>query len=139
MLVRDKNQAGFTVVELLITLTVLSIAFLGFTTLFVNIESVSDQADDIIAANDAAFTEMQTYENTDFGLITVGAPQTEIEIENFESGLPQQLQSPRTAKVYATSLTPTLKRVRVTVTYDNNRDGEEITYVSLIHESGLGR
>lgn len=133
------NQAGFTIVELLITLTILTTAYIAFNSLFVSVEHISDRSNEFILANAAAAAKMQAYENTQFENINIADLQEEIEVEDFEPSLPAELNGPRSAKVYSTMLSPTLKRVRVTITYEDFADGEEVTYVNLIHESGLGR
>ncbi len=134
-----KNESGFTIVELLITLTILATAYISFNSLFVSVLRISDRSSEFVLANSSTAQKMQAYENTNFDNIGTGGVLEEVEIEDFESDLPSELNEPRSAKVYATMLSPTLKRVRVTVMYQDFSDGEEVTYVSLIHESGLGR
>ena len=140
MSVYSKNQYGFTIIELLITLMVLSIAFTSFMTIFLTIDGVSDRTFDLVTANDAAFTKMQEYENRDYLNIPVGDIASNYEVEDFTSSLSSDLKNP-SGKVFAQyeGLSLTLKRVDVRVTYEVGNDPKVIEYANLIQISGVGR
>lgn len=135
-----KNENGFSIVELLITLIIISVAFGAFMVAFTSIQGINKKAIDINSANETAFSKLQEYENKDFASITTTSPSgTLVEVEDFSSTLSSTLEKPRTAKVYINTKSPTLKHVVVSIKFGAGADQRIIEFATLIQKNGLGR
>ena len=134
------NQAGFSVVELLITLIIIGVAFGAFTVIFTTIQTINKKATDISVANTLAFSKMQEYENKTFSAINTTSPYGSlILVEDFSSTLPSSLQSPRVGQVFVNTVSASLKQIIVNVTYGNSADQRQLQYADFIQTNGLGR
>src|SRR5690606_23059137 len=107
---RLRNSAGFSTVELLITLIVIGVVFGAFLTTFTTIQIINKRALDIDTAGNLAFSKIQEYENKSFDQLPDTTPVGSLqEVEDFSSDLPDSLESPRVGKVYVNSVSTTLK------------------------------
>lgn len=135
-----KNESGFSVVELLITLIIIGVAFGAFMVTFTSIQSINKKALDISKANTFAFAKLQEYENKSFTLIPATTPTgTLVMVEDFSSSLPTTLASPRVAKVFVNTSSSTLKQVVVSVTFGSGTNERQVEYANFIQANGLGR
>lgn len=134
-----KNQSGFSAVELLVILFILSIAFIAFAGLFITIKNTNMRAKMATEANRAAFSKLQEYENKSFDDITVGNIANSYEVEDFSPSLSTRLNDPKSGKVFVESVTPTLKLVKVQVNYFSGIGDRPIHYSTYIQQSGVGR
>ena len=135
-----KNDTGFSIVELLITLIVIGVTFGAFVITFTSIQSINKKALDINSANEVAFSKVQEYENKDFSSITTTSPSgTLVEVEDFTSTLSSTLGSSKSGKVYINTISPTLKHVTVSIKFGSGPDERIIEYASLIQKNGIGR
>ncbi len=138
--VKIETEDGFSVVELLITLIIIGIFFGSFTLAFTSIQGINKKANDVIDANQIAFSKMQEYENKSFTSITTTTPiGSLVEVENFSSSLPTKLEAPRTGKVYVNTLSPTLKQVIITVEFGSGSAIRRVQYGNFIQAQGIGR
>lgn len=138
MRILNKSE-GFSIVELLLTITVLSVLIGTFTTLFVSIKSTNLRAKMVVEANSTAYAKLQEYENKQFSAIPTGDSATNYEVENFTDQLPNSLHLPVNGYVYSESVSPTLKKVRVHVDYNGNSRQRDLDYTTYIQQSGAGR
>ena len=132
------NEKGFTAVEMMITLFVVSAAFVLVSSIYATGTRLTDRSEDLLAANSLAFQKLQTYENRKFDDIddtTLPA----IPEENFTTELPASLPGPKAGEVYITDISPTLKDVFVRVKYQSVSGERLVEYRSLIQIGGLGR
>lgn len=135
-----KDEGGFSVLELLITLIVIGVVFGAFMTTFTSIQSINKKAIDVSGTNALAFAKVQEYENKDFSDIATTTPSGSlVEVEDFSSSLPTNLESPRTGKVYVNTMSPTLKQVVVDINFGSGPTQRIIQYATLIQKNGLGR
>lgn len=133
-----QTQKGFTVIELLVTLFVVTSTFLVITTTYSMVARLTDKAQDFLAANSIAHQKLQQYENEEFTEIPsgpVGAPYEEA----FTDSLPATLSGPREGKVFVTAQTPTLKYIFVRITYHSTGSKQILEYGSYVQQGGLGR
>lgn len=137
---KTRGTAVFTVVELLITLLVVSAVFLAFTTAFMSVENISKKGSDIAMASQHAYTKLEQYEGTQYGSLPTTTPTGNLQqVEDFSSSLPSTLASPRSGKVYVNTVSPTLKQVLVRVTFGSGLSQGSLEYVTFIQQHGLGR
>lgn len=139
-IIKGRNQDGFSLVELLITLIVIGVAFGAFVTTFTAIQNINKKSIDINTANALAFAKVQDYENTNFNSLTSTTPQgTLVQVEDFSNTLPTTLQTPRVGKVYINTVSPTLKQIVVDITFGSGGDQRRVQYADFIQKNGLGR
>ncbi len=136
----SKESEGFSIVELLITLIIIGVAFGSFMVSFTSIQNINKKALDIAKANSIAFAKMEEYENKTFDSITATSPTgTLVEVENFGSTLPTTLESPRVGKVYINTVSSTLKQIVVTIEFGSGASIRRIQYANFIQRNGIGR
>lgn len=134
------NEAGYSIVELLITLIIIGVAFGAFTVSFTSIQNINKKALDISAANTIAFAKAQEYENKSFTDIPTTTPsETLVLVEDFSSSLPTTLESPRVGQVFVNTSSTTLKQVVVNITFGSGADQRQLQYADFIQANGLGR
>jgi type II secretory pathway pseudopilin PulG len=135
-----RNSGGFTVVELLITLIVVGVVFLAFTTTFAGVENISKKGTDVASASTAAFAKLQEYENLSYTSLPTTTPTGSFQqVEDFSSSLPSVLETPRSGLVYINTASNTLKQVDVRVTFGSGPSQRYIEYVTFIQKNGVGR
>lgn len=140
-MMRLKNDTkGFSIVELLITLIIIGVAFGAFMVAFTTIQNINKKSLDIAKANTLAFAKMEEYENNTFATLPNTTPiGTLQEVENFSSDLPGSFEAPRTGKVYVNTVSNTLKQVIVTIEFGSGPSKRTIQYANFIQKNGLGR
>lgn len=133
-------EDGFSIVELLITLIVIGVAFGAFVVTYTSIQNISKKAVDISSANALAFAKVQEYENKTYNNLPSTTPTgTLVEVEDFSNSLPSSFQKPRSAKVYINSISANLKQVVVTIRFGSGPTERRIEYGNFIQKNGLGR
>ncbi|MDB5160918.1 MAG: hypothetical protein JWO96_298 [Candidatus Saccharibacteria bacterium] len=126
--------------ELLITLLVVGIVFLAFTTTFAGIANISKKGTDVASASQTAFAKLQEYENLNFNNLPSTTPTGSLQqVEDFSSSLPSVLESPRSGLVFINTSSSTLKQVVVKVTFGSGATQRYIEYTTFIQKQGLGR
>jgi prepilin-type N-terminal cleavage/methylation domain-containing protein len=133
----QKDNYGFTAIELILTIVVLAIVFTTFTSTLSTLKNVNKKALDISQANTLAFAKVQDYENKPYASLPNTTPSgTLVMVEDFSSSLPTSLKSP-TGKVYINTISSTLKQVIVDVEYGSTNDPHTIQYADFIQKNGL--
>lgn len=136
---RDESR-GFAVVELLITLIIIGVAFSAFMVTFTTIQNINKKALDISRANSVAFEKVQTYENMSYASLPATSPTGTLqEVEDFSSSLSNTLEAPRVGKVYINTLSASLKQVVVTIEFGSGASKRVVQYADFIQRNGLGR
>lgn len=134
------DRSGFAVVELLITLIIIGVAFGAFLITFTSIQNINKKALDINRANSVAFAKVQFYENMNYTSLPATTPTGTLqEVEDFSSSLSSTLEAPRVGKVYINTLSSTLKQVVVTIEFGSGADKRIVQYADFIQRNGLGR
>ena len=134
------RSAGFATVELLVTIVVIGLVFGAFITTFTTIQNINKKASDMQQANAVAYEKTQEYENKLYTDIPVSSTAFTLEeIEDFSNEIPSTVHAPRSAKVYANSITPTIKQIIVWVEYNSGSQKQTIQYSNLIQRNGIGR
>ena len=133
-----KNMGGFTAIELLVMLMVLTIAFTSFASTFNTIHVVNKQALDTVTANQLAFAKVQEYENKPYASLPNTTPTGSlVQVEDFSAALPTTFVRPRTAIVYINTVSATLKQVVVNIQYGDSASPHIIQYADFIQKNGL--
>lgn len=134
------GSAGFTVVELLVTLIIASLFITVFFQLFTLTDTLSSDSFQLAQADQITYRKVQQYENRNFSTIPVPGGTTPTQIEDFTSELPTTLPAPYKAIVLSAQVTPTLKALTIRTTYGLTGSTQRIIeFADYIQQSGLGR
>lgn len=126
-----RDQRGFTLVEIVITIVVLGLVMTGLGTLFITIQRVQAQATYTEMANRAAQREVESLRNSSYNNLTPG------QTINFTSELPDTLPAGATGSVAVSEPVSGLRKVDVTVTYTYGGSTKNVTLSSLIGVLGI--
>jgi len=126
-----QKQAGFTIVEVIITIVFLGFAVAGITEVYLSIQRLQEQTAWLQSASHAAQTEIESLRNTSYNGLTSG------QNINFSSSLPTTLPGPRTGTVAVSEPQAGLKRVDVTVSYNDHGKTRNVELTSLIGVIGI--
>jgi prepilin-type N-terminal cleavage/methylation domain-containing protein len=136
----NKNQQqGFSAIELLITLIVVGIVFMAFTTTYAGLLNLTKKGTDIATASQIAFAKLQEYENYNYNDLPAGGSGSLAVVDDFSSSLPAVLEAPRVGQVYINSSSPTLKQIVVRVAFGAGPAQRYIEYTTFIQKHGVGR
>jgi len=127
------REGGFTLVELLVTIVVLSIIITSLGGLFYLTQITEVQSQHYDVAVRATRTEIEDLRNDGYDSLTPG---TNI---NFTSSLPSDLPSGATGTVVVSQPIPGLIRVDVTVAYTDYGKSQTVTLSSSIGVIGIGQ
>lgn len=128
----NKNQSGFTIVELLISIVVFAIVVPGLASFLNFISSLNDRARDVSVINAMVENKVEALRSVSF--VGVGTGTTD-----FSDELPQHISRPRTATYEISSVSPSLKQIDVTVTYNDSGSERTLTYRTYLGELGVGQ
>lgn len=127
----SEAEAGFTLVELVVTIVVLGIVISSLGGLYYIMQQASIRAQRLDLATRAARTEIEQLRNTGYSLLTPGTP------INFTSSLPSNLPKDRQGTVTVSQPTDDLKRVDVEVSYTDNGTPQKVILSSNIGIIGI--
>lgn len=134
------DERGFSIIELMTTLAVLSWVMLTIITFMIQIDGILDKTERRLTAITTMYEKYQEYETKSFATLTQGSSASNYEVEDFTDELPADLREPRSAKVYVRDVTPTLKKIDVRITYKESPTKNRTINISTgVQESGVGR
>lgn len=134
------DQKGFSIIELMTTLAVLSIVTLTVFSFMIQVDGTIDRTEERLLATTLAYEKYQEYETKTFDNLLQGTSANSFVVEDFVSSLPADLKPPRSAKVYIRDITPTLKKLDIRLTYQDSKNKSKTINISTgIQESGVGR
>lgn len=141
----SKKQKGFSLVEIMMAIVLSSIVLIVGFSLLTASNQVNSRTESLLAANAAAFSKIQEYENKTFTNITIGDVASSYEIEDFSSSLPtitNNTLKTGTAKVYAqfaNDTTESLIKLRVVIDFKYGNRDRRIEYGTYVQLGGVGR
>lgn len=128
-----RTENGFTLVELLVTIVVLSIAITGIAGLYYTMQVAAVRTQHLDIATRAARTEIEDLRNNGYSALTPGTT------VSFTSNLPTSLPHDRSGSVQITQPTDGLRRVDVTITYTDYGKPTTVELSSDIGVIGIGQ
>ena len=137
-----KSEQGFTLIEVLMAMLVLTILIGTSLSVVVVANQYNAQAQTISIANDLALGKMQDYELMDFEDIPVGSAGNDYEVEDFSANVPNltdKIFESVSAKVFVEPISGSLKKITVDFEYVSNRDERQIIYATYVQVDGVGR
>lgn len=126
-----KKEQGFTLAELMITLIVVGIVVSSVAMLLGAIQRSQRQTAFTESATRAAQRQIEILRNNQFNQLTPGVDL------NFTNDLPTNLPSPKSGVVVVSEPSSGLKRVDVTVTYQDGGQQRSVQLSSLIGVLGI--
>jgi prepilin-type N-terminal cleavage/methylation domain-containing protein len=127
------RQEGFTLIELILTASILAIASVSMVTLFISAEALNRQARNLTVAGQLAHEKLESQRNTLYNGLTVGT-------SNFTSSLPSSLTAPRSGTVTITEVEPDgLKQVDVLISWTDGGKTKRVQSSTLIAKRGINR
>lgn len=130
---RQPNQQGFSLIELILAATFIAVAAAGIITLFTAVTRLNRQSQNLAIATQLVQQKLEEYRNTPYTSITPGNNQ------DFSSQLPPQLHSPRSAFSDISELETGLKQIDVTITYQEDRVSKKVRATTYVTARGLNR
>ena len=127
------KRAGFTVVEVMITIVFLGFVVLGITQLYLSIERIQQKTAWLQIASHAAQAEIEALRNNNYNSLSDG------QTIDFTPQLPATLPAPRNAQVLVSEPQSGLKKVDVTVTYSDHGTTQNVKATSLIGVIGISQ
>jgi prepilin-type N-terminal cleavage/methylation domain-containing protein len=126
-----RNMAGFTIVELLVTIAIIGIATASLSSLFISIRNVQNQTTYTDTATRAAQREIEILRNDNYSSLTPG------QNIDFTSQLPSTLPTGSKGTVQVSQPATDLRRVDVTIQYKTNGQQRNVELSSLIGVIGI--
>jgi prepilin-type N-terminal cleavage/methylation domain-containing protein len=127
------KSGGFTLVELMVTITVLGLVITGIGGLYYMMQIAEVRSQHLDLALRAARTQIESLRNNGYNALTPGSN------INFTASLPSSLPTDRVGTVVVSQPLPELRRVDVTVTYTDYGKAQTVTLSSNIGVIGIGQ
>jgi len=126
------TQAGFTIVELLVSLIVGAILVGSVNTIYTNQLFLSQRTRDTVIAN--AFVEAKVEALRSRGYLGVSLGSTDITGE-----MPAELNLPRNATLAVTTHSTSVKQIQLTLTFNEQGVAQNYSYITYLGELGVGQ
>lgn len=126
-----EHEAGFTLVELIVTVVVLGIVISSLGGLYYIMQQASIRSQRLDLATRAARTEIEQLRNSGYSSLTPGSS------IDFTSSLPASLPKDRNGTVTVSQPADDLRRVDVQITYTDNGTPQKIILSSNIGIIGI--
>lgn len=128
-----KKEAGFTIIELLVTIVVTGLVVAAIASLIITIGSAQRSTQLLETATRAGERQIESLRNNMYNTLEPG-----VDID-FTDELPAQLPDPKSGTVEVSEPTEGLRRVDVTITYQDGRRERNVQLSSVIGQLGIGQ
>jgi type II secretory pathway pseudopilin PulG len=131
-----KQSGGFSAVELLVIIVLLSIVFSAFVSGYNLITQANKKSQNINVVSNLAYSKLQEYKNMPYD--TIGSETATGEttlVENFSNQFPSSFIAPRDATVSVSNPSDNLKQIIVRVTYGQGDNPRTISFSDFIRRS----
>lgn len=127
-----KQEAGFTIVELLVSLVVTVILVTGINSIYLTHMVQTQKVRNLALANSFAENKIEALRSTGFLGISNGTT-------DISGDLPSDLWSPHSASLQINSATSGLKNIVLTITFNDSGNQRTYNYQTYIGELGVGQ
>ena len=129
----DKKSGGFSAIELLVIIVLLSIVFSAFVSSYNLISQANKKSQHMNTASNLAFSKLQEYKNKQFEAIGGdSSSQDAVLVEDFSNQFPGSFTAPKIATVSVSNQSDDLKQLNVQVNYGSGNDIRKINYIDYI-------
>lgn len=126
------GSPGFTLIELLVTMIAAGILIGGVHIAYVAQSTTTARARDSVVANGFAEGKVESLRSKGYLALTDGTT-------TLTGELPAELKAPRSATMVISSQTAAIKRVVLTVTYNDRGTARTFQYTTYVGELGVGQ
>lgn len=131
------NQNGFTLLEVVVAITVAGFIMMGLVVLVTNLYSISDRSYDLMLANSSAENKFEDLRSGTFLGLSDGA-------YDFTTELPSSLGNPKSATYVVgdsslVNVDTAVKEVTMTIVYNSHGKTQTLEYSGYIGELGVGQ
>lgn len=127
------KESGFTLVELIVTISIFGLLIIGIVNLYMTIESTQRKSYHLEIATRAGEKQIESLRNIQYGNLE---PDTTID---FTDELPEDLPEPKTGTVAISEPEDGIRRVDITITYKDTSGTKTVKQSSLIGALGIGQ
>lgn len=125
-------RSGFTVVELLLGIALFGIITPSIYLAILSINDVNDRASDLSYANLLAEAKLESLRSAGYNSLSTGTV-------SFSNELPATFTTPKNAEYTVTQPTLGLKRIDITIQYNDKGRTRTLKYASLMSELGVAQ
>ena len=125
--------SGFTIIELIVTIVITGLVTLAITSLFISTEKSQYSAMLLESATRAGEQQVEALRNNNYTTLEPG------QTIDFTNDLPEILPTPRTGTVSVSQPVDGLRRVDVSITYNDRGETKDVVLSSLIGQIGIGQ
>lgn len=123
----DKNSQGFSVVELILSITVGVLFITALTEITNNYVALGQKSRNVILANSYVESKIETLRNIGYNGLTSGTT-------DLTGELPSQLPKPDSASMTISSAGSNLKKIDISVTYNDKGKNRTYGYSAYVGE-----
>jgi prepilin-type N-terminal cleavage/methylation domain-containing protein len=127
-----QKQTGFTIPELIVTLTLLAIAVPALAGFISTLSAVNDRARDMATIQGLVENKIESLRSVSFSGLSDGTV-------TFTSELASTIASPRSASYTISTLNAALKQIDVTVSFNDHGTPRTLSYRTYMGELGVGQ
>jgi type II secretory pathway pseudopilin PulG len=128
----NRSTLGFTVVELVVSITVFALLVPAIASFLGTLSILNDRARDMATVSALAENKVESLRSANFVAVTTGS-------HDFTSELPPTITTPRSAAYVVSAVSPALKQVDLSVTYNDHGSNKTLSYRTYIGELGVGQ
>lgn len=129
----NKNEGGFTIVELVVTTVITGLVVVAVGSLFITIERTQHKTQLLETAQRAGEQQIEALRNNNYPSLNPGST------INFTSSLPSSLPSPKSGTVVISEPVTGIRRVDLTISYQYGSRTKQVKLSSLIGQLGIGQ
>jgi type II secretory pathway pseudopilin PulG len=132
MRVFNSDSSGFTIVELVIGIVLIGIFTATVAMLQSNTSRLAERGRDVTSLNSFAEDKIEALRSKGYLSISTGT-------QNISSELPSELNSPKSATLSVSSIPDAIKKVDLSITYNEQGTNRTYSYTTYIGEIGVGQ
>ncbi len=132
---RQADERGFSLLELVVTAAVMSVIITSLYTFFVEVRDVNRYASNMVIANQLTQQQIETYRNTPYNNLATGTQNVSSILAPYPS-----LLAPRSATATITELQPDgLKQVDLTISFTGKGGTKTVSVSTLVAGRGINK
>lgn len=132
MRILPRSQDGFTIVELIMAIVIGAIFVVTVTNLTISNDHIGHRSRDVSVVNSFAENKVESLRSA--GYLSLSNGTTDITSE-----LPSELKPPRSASMVISNSTTSVKKVDLTISYNEIGRPQTYSYTTLVGELGVGQ
>lgn len=126
------NQTGFTLVELLVAIVVGSVFAGSINTVFSSHAYLTQRTQNLVFTNAYAEGKVEALRSLGYNALSNGT-------SNITSELPAELTAPKSGSLVISSYSAGVKKVELSITYNDLSTSRTYNYTTYIGELGVGQ